>query len=355
MSYFNNNKGIPSYYDSQDADSYTYVDGRGFAPSPPVVTERRMLQWCSNGIGFGILFYIIFSFILPSVVLAIVQMLNPYVQVSAQGIIESPAVEQLVTLISGNLSLLLPFLLLVFVTRIPARQLINFRPFHASVTVPSMFIALGASVIGYMASITLSSVLALFGLQPVMSDISFPEEPLAIFLFLLNLTVIAPIAEEIVFRGVIMNLLRRFGDCFALLLSSLLFAAVHMNLVQMPNAFIMGLVIGYFSLCTGSLWTGVCIHMLNNALVMLLNGLLYAVPVEAQLLVMFAVYALYLAAALVAMLVLLRNHPDIFFFHRSSTLSTERKKYSTFFSALTMIFCLITLTVFTLSNIVPLY
>lgn len=355
MSYFNNNKGIPSYYGSPDADSYTYVDGRGFAPSPPVVTERRMLQWCANGIGFAILFYIIFSFALPSVVLGIIQMLNPYVQVSPEGIIESEAVEQLVTLISGNLALLLPFLLLVYVTRIPTRELINFRPFHASVTVPSMFIALGASVIGYVSSIMLSTFLGFFHLQPVMSDLSFPEEPLATFFFLLNLTVIAPIVEEIVFRGVIMNLLRRFGDCFALLLSSLLFAAVHMNLVQMPNAFIMGLVIGYFSLCTGSLWTGVCIHMLNNALVMLLNGLLNLVPVEAQLLVMFVVYALYLAAALAAMMVLLKNYPNMFFFHRSSTLSTERKKYSTFFSSLTMIFCLLTLAVFTLSHISPLY
>lgn len=354
MSYFNNKKGIPSYYSSPDADSYTYVDGRGFAPTPPVITERRMLQWCANGIGFAILFYLIFSFVLPSVVLAVIQVLNPAVQISPEGVIQSPVVEELVTLFSGNLSLLLPFLLLVYVTRIPTRELINFRPFHASVTVPSMFIALGASVIGYVASIMLSSLLAVFGLQPVMSDISFPEEPAAAFFFLLNLTILAPIAEEIVFRGVIMNLLRRFGDCFALLLSSLLFAAVHMNLVQIPNAFIMGLVIGYFSLCTGSLWTGVCIHMLNNALVMLLNGLLNLVPVDMQLLVMFVVYGLYLAAALVAMLVLLKNYPDMFFFHRSSTLSTERKKYSTFFSSLTMIFCLLTLAVFTLSHIVPL-
>ncbi len=355
MSYFNNKKGIPSYYGSPDADSYTYVDGRGFAPSPPVITERRMLQWCANGIGFAILFYIIFSFALPSVVLGIIQMLNPYVQISPDGMILSPVVDQLVTLISGNLSLLLPFQLLVYVTRIPTRKLINFRPFHASVTVPSMFIALGASVVGYMASVMLSSLLALFGLQPVMSDLSFPEEAASAFLFLLNLTVIAPIVEEIVFRGVIMNLLRRFGDCFALLLSSLLFAAVHMNLVQMPNAFIMGLVIGYFTLCTGSLWTGVCIHMLNNALVMLLNGFLNIVPVDMQMMVLFAVYALYLAAALISMLLLLKNYPDMFFFHRSSTLSTERKKYSTFFSALTMIFCLLTLAVFTLSHIVPLY
>ena len=60
---YRNPHGLP--YSPPDADSYTYVDGRGFAPTPPVITERRLLQWCANGIGFSILFYIIFSFTLP--------------------------------------------------------------------------------------------------------------------------------------------------------------------------------------------------------------------------------------------------------------------------------------------------
>ncbi len=340
-------------YSSPDADSYTYVDGMGFTPSPPVITERRMLQWCANGIGFAIIFFVIFSFTLPNVVLGFIRIFNPYLHVYKDGTVLSPFITQLVDLISGNLALLLPFLLLAFIYRAPFSQILPFRHFHSSIAVPALFISMGASVIGFAASVMLSSFLSLFGVMPVMSDFSIPEEPAAAFLFLLNLTVLAPITEEIVFRGVIMNTLRRFGDCFALLLSSLLFAAVHMNLVQMPNAFIMGLVIGYFTLCTGSLWTGICIHILNNSLVLLLNGVLYLVPENSQLLVMLLAYTAYLAAGIAAFLVLLRNHPNMFFFLRSSTLSTERKKYSTFFSALTMVICLVILGLFTISNIVP--
>lgn len=348
---YRNPRGLP--YSSPDADSYTYVDGRGFAPAPPVITERRLLQWCANGIGFSILFYIIFSFTLPNVVLGIFQIFNPYMHIYSDGTVLSPLITELVELISGNLSLLLPFLLLVFVYRAPFYEMLPFRPFRASITLPSLFIALGVSVIGYVASTMISAFLSLFGVMPVMADFSFPEEPAAAFLFLLNITLIAPLSEEIVFRGVILNILRRFGDCFALLISSLLFAFVHMNLIQMPNAFIMGLVIGYFTLCTGSLWTGVCIHVLNNSLVLLLNGVLTGLNEDSQLLVMLAVYGVYLILGLIALLMLLKNHPNMFYIRRSSTLSTERKKYSTFFSALTMVICLLILGLFTISNISP--
>ena len=339
-------------YSPPDADSYIYVDGRGFAPTPPVITERRLLQWCANGIGFSALFYIIFSFTLPGVVLGIFQIFNPYLHIYSDGTVLSPLIMEIVDLVSGNLSLLLPFLLLAFGYRASFHELLPFHPFRASITLPALFIALGVSVIGFVASTMISAALSLFGAMPVMADFSFPEEPAAAFLFLLNITFLAPLAEEIVFRGVIMNMLRRFGDCFALMISSLLFAFVHMNLVQMPNAFIMGLVIGYFSLCTGSLWTGICIHVLNNSLVLLLNGALTGLNEETQLLLMLVVYGLYLIGGLIAFLVLLKNHPNMFYIRRSSTLSTERKKYSTFFSALTMVISLLILGLFTISNIV---
>ena len=156
-----NPKGLP-YHSPPDADSYTYVDGRGFAPSPPVITERRLLQWCANGIGFSILFYIIFSFTLPNVVLGIFQIFNPYLHVYSDGTIYSPLISEIIDLVSGNLALLLPFLLLAFVHREPFHEILPFRPFRASITLPSLFIALAVSVIGYAASTAISAFLSLF-------------------------------------------------------------------------------------------------------------------------------------------------------------------------------------------------
>lgn len=346
----NNKSSIP--YNLDDADSYIYVDGKGFTPSPPIITERRLLQWSSNGIGFAIIFYIIFSLTLPDAAVSIIKLFNPYLRITEEGFIANPIINQITEIFVGNISLLLPFAFLLFMHKAPTDKILPFKHFPSSITVPALFIAMGASVIGAASSVTLSLFMSLFGYMPVMSDFAMPQNTVAAALFVLNIAIIAPISEEIVFRGVIMNILRRFGDCFALLISSLLFSLVHMNLVQIPNAFLMGLVIGYFTLCTGSLWTGICIHCLNNSLVLLVNGILELAPPELHNLITLIIYIGYLTVGIIAFLILLKKHPNIFFFHRSSTLSTEKKKYSAFFSSLTMIACIIILFVFTINHIV---
>ena len=60
--------------------------------------------------------------------------------------------------------------------------------------------------------------------------------------------------------------LRCFGDGVALLVSAIFFALAHFNAMQAANAFLMGLIIGYFVLRTGSLWTGIILHFIINLL-----------------------------------------------------------------------------------------
>ena len=61
-----------------------------------------------------------------------------------------------------------------------------------------------------------------------------------------------------------MQPLRRYGDAFAVAASSVIFALMHGNLIQAPFALIAGVGLGYFVISTGSIWTGVVIHFLNN-------------------------------------------------------------------------------------------
>ena len=144
--------------------------------------------------------------------------------------------------------------------------------------------------------------------------------------------------------------MRRFGDSFALVLSTILFALFHGNLVQAPNAFLMGLVIGYFVLYSGSLWVGVIIHAVNNAMSLVLDLLCAALPEEYQSLFLLSVFALYLVAGIAALLVLVRKYPNMFMFIRSTTFSTERIKYRVAFSSLTMVFALILLVALIIQN-----
>lgn len=95
-----------------------------------------------------------------------------------------------------------------------------------------------------------------------------PETPHSlggILLFYLSTAVVPALIEEMALRGIVMQPLRRYGDWFAILSSALIFGMMHCNLIQIPFAFLAGVVIGYAVVKTESLWTGVLIHFMNNA------------------------------------------------------------------------------------------
>jgi sodium transport system permease protein len=86
-------------------------------------------------------------------------------------------------------------------------------------------------------------------------------------LLLLVVAVVPALCEELAFRGFILSGLRHLGHTKrAIALSSLFFALAHTIFQQSLLAFIMGLVIGYLAVQTGSLLPGVLFHMTHNAL-----------------------------------------------------------------------------------------
>lgn len=77
--------------------------------------------------------------------------------------------------------------------------------------------------------------------------------------------IITPIAEEILFRGIIYNYLKRFINMkMALFISAALFGFYHMNAVQGVYAFIMGLIIAYAYEYFGDFKVAVAVHMISN-------------------------------------------------------------------------------------------
>ncbi len=84
---------------------------------------------------------------------------------------------------------------------------------------------------------------------------------------ILTCIVLAPIFEEVLFRGIIQSALSvRIGKWLALIVSSFIFGAVHIIPPQAINAFFVSLVLGYIFIRTGSLLSVIVIHSLNNAI-----------------------------------------------------------------------------------------
>jgi len=82
--------------------------------------------------------------------------------------------------------------------------------------------------------------------------------------YIVAVSVVPAVTEELVYRGCVMGRLRKYGDGFALITSALLFGMMHGNFLQAPFAFIVGLVAGWAVIYTNSIFPAMIIHGLNN-------------------------------------------------------------------------------------------
>ena len=114
-------------------------------------------------------------------------------------------------------------------------------------------------------------------LMPMLESVSGDSDTFSMFLYV---SILAPIAEELLFRGYILRSLRPYGKKFAVFGSAFLFGLFHGNLLQTPYAFLMGLLMGYVTVEYSVFWA-IGVHMFNNlVLADLLTRLTKPLPEE---------------------------------------------------------------------------
>lgn len=78
--------------------------------------------------------------------------------------------------------------------------------------------------------------------------------------------IIAPIMEEVIFRKVLLEKLRRFGDRPAILITGFAFGLFHMNLPQFVYASVLGMLFAYITINTNTIKYAIIIHMIVNSI-----------------------------------------------------------------------------------------
>ena len=122
-----------------------------------------------------------------------------------------------------------------------------------------MLCFLGDTVVSYIVTF-----FSMFGINMNPVEFEVPTTWSAVLMYFVSAAVVAPLVEEFAMRGVTQEPLRKYGDKFAILMTAFVFALMHQNIIQAIFAFVAGVVIGYFSIATGSVWTAVLIHFGNN-------------------------------------------------------------------------------------------
>ena len=118
--------------------------------------------------------------------------------------------------------------------------------------------------------------IGIFGEPSTNTDLGTDWESSSIdiaFLFL-SVAIVTPIAEELLFRGYILDSIKRMhGDWPAIIGSALLFALVHFNLFGMVPIIMAGVIYGWLRIKTGSLLPSIACHMMWNLMALSLTYL----------------------------------------------------------------------------------
>lgn len=92
------------------------------------------------------------------------------------------------------------------------------------------------------------------------------------WLIFATVAISAPLLEEILFRGIILDgFLKNYSPRKAIIWSAIIFGLIHMNPYQFIGATLVGILMGWIYWRTRSLWLCILIHFVNNALGFFLN------------------------------------------------------------------------------------
>lgn len=220
--------------------------------------QKREIRFIGSMLGLAVITYVV----LGSVFTKAMATLKIYAAYSSDSVVQFS-----LDILFVLFGMLLPFFLFGKAierrTRLPAAAPLS-APKDLKLSVLAVFFGLGLCMLGNIATSYIVLFSKFIGHEFTSPSLDYPSGAAGFFLSFMRIAVVAAICEELSFRGTSLQPLRKYGDWFAVLCSSAIFAIMHGNLVQAPFALIAGVGLGWICIKTGSIWPPIVVHILNN-------------------------------------------------------------------------------------------
>lgn len=246
---------------------------------------------------------------------------------------QNPAMQQILQIILSSVMFLLPFTIAAKCAGVRIDQMIQFGKAKRGTGIPFLLFGIGFCSFANIAMNYASAIFEGFGID---YNVDFGENPQGVFGFLLTFiaTAIVPaLVEEFACRGIVLGLLKKYGEGFAIITSSILFGIMHGNFDQIPFAVMVGLILGYIYVKTGSIWVCVAVHCINNSVSVILDYSGNVMTVNMQNLLYLVYLIISLIAAILGVLLLAKNSDENYSLKKQQDVITEKQKYTWFFTS----------------------
>lgn len=122
------------------------------------------------------------------------------------------------------------------------------------------------------------------------------SSPLLLIIAIILIAGVPAVVEELVFRGIIFQGLRKYGNLVAILATSALFVLIHMSTEQIIYPFLFSIILCYVMLKTNSILSSIIIHFIANATSILCVyfsiNIMIDLPIWASILIAFGIAVL---------------------------------------------------------------
>ncbi|MCI7766827.1 MAG: hypothetical protein MSJ26_02445 [Oscillospiraceae bacterium] len=300
------------FYFLDNSDELTYRDGEGFITESPQAAERAAFSEIHSLLARFLCIYSLLNFLVMAAGLVMtspefdIPLFRSINALSFGNEFASVAVDYLVR-ISVRI---LPLFYLMKKINMPKKIFMPTKIYNK----PLFFIAVPMAMLTFGVATVLSNIqhtsAALMGVDPTFS-ITIPRNRLCLVLSAVLTVVIVPVISEVVHHGIILQILKQFGDGYALIVTSIIAALTSCNFHIFLFTFTIMLITGFFVVRSGSILTGFIMRIVISGSVYFLTFLkTVGLPEGVYMTITSALLFVYISAGFAAVSVFIKKHSN---------------------------------------------
>lgn len=112
-------------------------------------------------------------------------------------------------------------------------------------------------------------------------SMEIPADPRGLTVCILYAAVLPGVCEELLFRGALLPAFEQGGTRHARVVTALLFALLHGNIIGLPTQFLLGLILADIVICSDSIYGGMIFHTVYNAALLIIQSIQERAAVDA--------------------------------------------------------------------------
>lgn len=322
-----NNYAQQAYTQPPKPPKYTY------GLSPEIYQEKQEIRKLALLIAIPCLCLSIIGFLWTFVYIFLARRIAGMSYEQAIEFAQNPAMQQVFQIVLSCIMFLIPFSIAVKSTGRRIDRLILFNKVQKGYFLPYLLFGIGFCS---FANIAMNYASAIFDNAGIDYEVDYGENPTGVYGFLLSFiaTAIVPaLVEEFACRGIVLGLLKKYGEGFAIITSAIVFGIMHGNFDQIPFAVFVGLILGYVYVKTNSIWVCVVIHCVNNAISIIFTYLQNLIDINAQNILYIIYLTISILAAILSIYIMASNKKEDYSLKKSECFVSEKQKYKFFFSS----------------------